>query len=105
MSIPTKEWFSKANWLTEYPRSKLGTRTLPRDSVLQVRSLTCVCKNEFSKDEVSLLLAWATPDRELSGLVTRDLEFSQAGESQAIGLDLQLDRLSSGEVNGQFRAN
>ena len=98
MSIPTKEWFPKAHWLTDYPRSRLGSRSLPSDSVLRVESLECVRKNELSKDEISLLFLWSTTGGELSGLVTRDFEFSGSGEVQPVKSELQLNRLSDGDV-------
>jgi len=98
MSIPTKEWFPKARWLTEYPRSRLGGRSLPSDSLLQIESLQCVRKNELSKDEISLLLLWSTTEGQVSGLVTREFEFSRADEVQPVKFELQLDRLSNGEV-------
>ncbi len=98
MSIPTKEWFPKATWLTDYPHSKLGGRSLPSDSVLHVESLECVRKNELSKDEISLLFLWSTTGGELSGLVTRDFEFGRSDEVQPVNSELQLDRLSDGNV-------
>ena len=98
MSIPTRDWFPEAHWLRDYPRSKMGNRPLGAGAVLRLETLSCERKNELSKDEISFLVLWSKVDGDLSGLVTKDLVFGRPGETNPLGLELQLDRLWDGDV-------
>lgn len=98
MDSDSWNWLSKANWLWEYPHSKLGSRGVEPEATLHISSLTCDRKNELSADEILLDLIWVTPEGKVSGAVGKGLRFTRTGQKQTVDLTVQLGPLASGQV-------
>ena len=98
MGVISRQWFSKADWLRQEPSVRVEKTRLGTKSVLHIKSIACIKKNDFSREEVVIFGFWSTKNGDISGQLRKEVIFRRKGETQNAELNIPIGELLKGSI-------